>query len=162
MGGYDLLNEPAVPKDGPPEALSTLYGALIRAIRAVDRVHMLVVEGDSYAHDFATLQSLPDDNVLYEFHEYAIFNRQWKSPNGAAPEPLLQLRELTHKPLWLGEFGEESDDWQRQMVQLMKANEIGWAFWPWKRIDLGNGHPVIETIRMPDSWDTTVGRWSFG
>jgi hypothetical protein len=49
---------------------------------------------------------------------------------------------------------------------LMKANQIGWAVWPWKRIDLDNGHPVIESIAMPDSWEKLfrylVGAWFSG
>jgi len=90
---------------------------------------------------------------MYEFHEYSLFNSDWNTPNQEALEPFLRLRASSHMPLWLGEFGENSSEWQEQMVQLMKVNQIGWAVWPWKRIALDNGHPVIETIVMPDSWD---------
>lgn len=69
-------------------------------------------------------------------------------------------------PLWLGEFGEETQAWQAQMVQLMEANRIGWALWPWKRIDLENNHPAIESIALPDAWEDLfkylVGAWFAG
>jgi hypothetical protein len=43
------------------------------------------------------------------------------------------------------------------MVRLMQANGIGWAVWPWKRIDFGNGHPVIEAIGVPPAWKEIAG-----
>ena len=151
VGGYDLINEPALPKTVSKDALPTLYSAIIAAIRSVDPAHMIILEGDNYAHDFLTLVPPPDANVMYEFHEYAIGNRDWKTPNQQALNTFIQLRASSHMPLWLGEFGENTAIWQGQMVQLMKANNIGWAVWPWKRISDGN--PVIQTIVMPDSWN---------
>lgn len=156
VGGYDLLNEPMLPK--PATAmLGTLYRQIATAIRTVDRNHMLVLEGNDYAHDFTSLRDFPDRDVMYEFHEYAIFNRAWRTPNSRALAPFLALRAATGRPLWLGEFGENTLQWQTAMVQLMKASDIGWAVWPWKRIDLGNGHPVIETIEPPRSWRQISG-----
>ncbi len=163
VGGYDLLNEPELPAERPTADLAKFYDTIIAAIRAVDRSHMIVIEGNHYAHDFSALRALSDENLMYEFHEYAIFNSAWRTPTQDALKPFLELRSATHRPLWLGEFGEESFDWQRRMVGLMKSNDIGWAIWPWKRIDLGNGHPVAETIAAPAAWKEIsgylVGRW---
>jgi endoglucanase len=153
VGGYDLLNEPLLPSSAPGTALAHLYADIVAAIRPVDPSHMIILEGDKYARDFSSLLPPPDGNVLYQFHEYTLFNRDWRTPNAKALEPFLKLRADSHMPLWLGEFGEESADWQRQMVELMRANRIGWAVWPWKRIDLGNGHPVMETIITTRAWD---------
>jgi endoglucanase len=166
VGGYDLLNEPALPSAVSKDELLKLYSAITAAIRSVDPDHMIIVEGNDYAHDFSFFPPPADSNVMYEFHEYSLLNRAWRTPNQKALEPFLQLRATTHMPLWLGEFGEETLDWQAQMVQLMKANQIGWAVWPWKRIDLENGHPVIESITMPDAWEKLfkylVGAWFSG
>jgi hypothetical protein len=68
---------------------------------------MLVLEGNDYAHDFINLRDFPDRNVMFEFHEYAIFNRAWRAPNSRALAPFLALRAATGRPLWLGEFGEK-------------------------------------------------------
>ena len=157
VGGYDLLNEPDLPERVPQSDLPGLYAAITAAIRSVDGLHLLILEGDGYAHDFSSLHSPPDRNVMYEFHEYALFNRAWRAPSQRDLASFLQLRAATHLPLWLGEFGEGTLEWQRSMVELMQANDIGWAVWPWKRIDLENGHPVIETIHVPEAWHAVAG-----
>lgn len=163
VGGYDLLNEPALPSGVASNALATLYSEIIKAVRSVDPHHMIVIEGNNYAHDFSTLQALSDSNILYEFHEYAIGNRAWRSPSESALAPFLRLRQATGKPLWLGEFGENTAVWQGQVVDLLKAHGVGWAIWPWKRVDFGTSHPVIEAIEAPHSWRALagylVGRW---
>lgn len=162
IGGYDLLNEPAVPSGAPAGALAHLYGEIIAAVRAADADHMIVIEGNDYAHDFSTLRSLRDENILYEFHEYAIGNRPWGRPGEAQLTPFLRLRQATGRPLWLGEFGENTAAWQAQVVGLLERHGIGWAIWPWKRVAVGN-HPVIETVEAPPSWRELggylAGRW---
>jgi endoglucanase len=166
VGGYDLLNEPELPSGVLKDELLKLYDAITAAIRSVDPDHMIILEGGDYAHDFSFFPPPADANVMYEFHEYSLLNPAWRTPNQKAFEPLLQLQATAHIPLWLGEFGEETLEWQEQMVQLMKANQIGWAVWPWKRIGLENGHPVIESIAMPDAWEKLfrylVGAWFSG
>lgn len=163
VGGYDLLNEPALPSGVGGNALAKLYGEIIEAVRSVDPHHMIVIEGNDYAHDFSTLQALSDSNILYEFHEYAIGNRAWRSPGESALAPLLRLRQTTGKPLWLGEFGENTAVWQGQVVDLLESHGVGWAVWPWKRVDFGTSHPVIEAIEVPPAWRALagylVGRW---
>ena len=166
VGGYDLLNEPALPSGVLKDELLKLYDAITAAIRSVDPDHMIILEGNDYAHDFSSFPPPRDRNVMYEFHEYSLLNPAWRTPNQKALKPFLRLRATTHVPVWLGEFGEQAVEWQEQMVQLMKANQIGWAVWPWKRIDLENGHPAIESIAMPDSWEKLfrylVGAWFSG
>src|SRR5579862_2232261 len=166
IGGYDLLNEPALPSGVPKDDLVSLYRSIIAAIREVDPDHMIILEGNEYAHDFSFFPPPADSNVMYEFHEYSLLNSAWRMPNQKALEPFLKLRAATHVPLWLGEFGEETLNWQAQIVELMKANQIGWAVWPWKRVGLDNGHPVIESITMPDAWEKLfrylVGAWFSG
>jgi endoglucanase len=152
VGGYDLLNEPDLPAGVPETELATFYEAVITTIRTVDPAHMIVVEGDHYAHDFSALGAIPGDNLMYEFHAYAIFTPAWRTPTRTLLAPLLMLRRATQRPLWLGEFGEDMFDWQKRMVALMKANNIGWAVWPWKRVYRGNGAPVAETITTPMAW----------
>ncbi|HUH83724.1 MAG TPA: cellulase family glycosylhydrolase [Stellaceae bacterium] len=157
VGGYDLLNEPELPTGIAPAELARLYDDIIAAIRTVDHAHLIVLEGNHYAHDFAALGTPADANVMYEFHEYALFNRAWRAPTQQTLQPFLALRAATKKPLWLGEFGEETAPWQANMVRLMQANGIGWAVWPWKRIDFRNGHPVIATIAVPPAWKEIAG-----
>ena len=166
VGGYDLLNEPALPSGVPKQNLVAVYLSIIAAIRAVDPDHMIILEGNEYARDFSFFPPPPDSNLMYEFHEYSLLNPTWRVPSQKALEPFLKLRAATHVPLWLGEFGEQTFDWQAHMVRLMEDNRIGWAVWPWKRIDLGNDHPVIETMALPEAWEKLfrylVGAWLSG
>ena len=163
VGGYDLLNEPALPRGAPADELTHFYQATIAAVRSADPDHMIVIEGNDYAHDFSALQTLTDGNVLYEFHEYALGNRRWRRPGEGELEPFLQLRRATGRPLWLGEFGENTAAWQARVVGLLAPHDIGWAVWPWKRVALSAENPVIETIAAPSSWRELggylVGRW---
>lgn len=157
VGGYDLLNEPALPRGAPSDELAQLYQTMIAAVRSADPHHMIVIEGNNYAHDFSTLQSLRDGNILYEFHEYAVGNRAWRHPGQAELAPFLELRRSTGRPVWLGEFGENTAAWQAQVVGLLETHDIGWAIWPWKRVDLGSRNPVIETVEAPPSWRALAG-----
>jgi len=79
VGGYDLINEPNLPSDVPKEALPRLYSSMSAAIRQVDHDHVVTLEGNTFAHDFAALQSPQDANEMYEFHEYSLFNPTWQS-----------------------------------------------------------------------------------
>ena len=41
--------------------------------------------------------------------------------------------ETHNVPLWMGESGENSNI-RVSIIILFEENEIGWAWWPWKRI----------------------------
>ncbi len=153
VGGYDLLNEPKLPNGVPKTSLLRFYDKIIATIRSVDPNHMVILEGDDFARDFSAFTSPVDHNVMFEFHEYSLFNENWNNPNQEALEPFLKVRSSFKVPLWLGEFGEGTLEWQVQMLQLMKTNQIGWAIWPWKRVYLGEGRPVIQTIQTTDAWN---------
>lgn len=89
--GYDLLNEPIVPKIGSVEQSfaqwENLAGRIVDAIREVDTNHIIIVERLNAIKDTVsnTMDSNPnfngdmnyflidDDNVVYEFHDYNPF-----------------------------------------------------------------------------------------
>jgi endoglucanase len=37
-------------------------------------------------------------------------------------------------PIWLGESGENTDQWIQQFVSVLEKNDIGWCFWPYKKM----------------------------
>ena len=55
--------------------------------------------------------------------------------------------------LWLGEFGENDREWLQKVARLCEENDIGWALWAWKRVELDRDKPAIQTIDAPASWD---------
>ena len=48
---------------------------------------------------------------------------------------MLDFRKQYNVPVWLGETGENSNVWFTEIIELLDKNNIGWAFWPMKKID---------------------------
>lgn len=129
IGGYDLINEPKWELGDDNAPLRQLYSDITNAIREVDTNHIIFIEGNWFATEFTGLTPPWDDNMVYSFHKYWNVNTQDEISKH------LTLREQSGKPLWLGETGENSNAWFTECVELMNANNIGWAWWPHKKID---------------------------
>ena len=151
IGGYDLLNEPKwdLGEDNIP--LRELYIEITKAIREVDTNHIIYIEGNWFATNFKGLTPAWDDNMVYSFHKY------WNPNNKEAIQSYLALREETQKPLWLGETGENSNTWFLDCVNLMKEYNIGWAWWPHKKIDNIAGPLSAELIPQ---YQTLLDFWN--
>jgi hypothetical protein len=128
IGGYDLINEPKWDLGPNNQPLRDLYIRLKDTIRAVDSNHILFIEGNWYATDFSGLTPAWDDNMAYSFHKY------WNTNNQPSIQYLIDLRNNTNRPLWLGETGENSNAWFVDCIELMKNNGIGWAWWTLKKV----------------------------
>jgi len=153
VGGYDLMNEPKLPREVPRGALAHVHADMIAAIRSVDTQHLVILEGEDFARDFSAFPLPTDPNVMYTFHMYAVVDWSWHSPKQSLLEPYLETRSCHGVPIWLGEFGEDRARWIEQMARLMEANQVGWALWPWKRVSLGNDRPVLHEIQTTAGWD---------
>ena len=129
IGGYDLINEPAWDLGADNVPLRDLYIRITNAIREVDNNHIIFIEGNWYATTFDGLTPPWDDNMVYSFHKY------WNQTDQGTINYLVGIRSTHNRPLWLGETGENSNDWFRECVELMDQNNIGWAWWPHKKID---------------------------
>ena len=152
VAGYDLLNEPALPA-GSGDALVDLYKRIILAIRSVDPDHMVILEGDNFAADVSVFAEPLDDNLMYEFHAYALTGfSEWATPDSEDLRPYLTLREEHDRPIWLGEFGEGTKEWIETMVDLAEAHDIGWALFPWKRKQTWFFNPVLQRIDDMPKW----------
>lgn len=127
IGGYDLLNE--VNWTLGTYELRNLYVQITNAIRAVDTNHIIYIEGNGYANDFTGLTPPWDDNMVYSFHKY------WSYNNEDSLDWVLGMRDQYNVPLWCGETGENSNTWYRDAFKLYEDNNIGWASWPYKRIE---------------------------
>ncbi len=127
--GYDLLNEPVLPQGYSSSLLRSLYERLGSEIRKRDPHHILFVEGNWYATDFSQLTPPFDANLVYSFHKY------WNETTAATIQPYLSIGEAHNVPLWLGEFGENSNAWGYDVIRLVEQNSIGWCWWTYKKID---------------------------
>ena len=133
IAGYDLLNETNYTfPEGNNSQLRALYGRLTNAIREVDSNHMIVIEGNWFANDFSGLTPAWDTNMAYSFHKY------WTVNDVASIQWVLDLRNNTNRPIWLGETGENSNTWFTDCIELVEKNNIGWSFWPVKKTGINN------------------------
>ena len=144
IGGYDLINEINWPLEG--SVIRDLYVRITTAIREHDVSHIIFIEGNWFANDFTGLTPPWDSNLVYSPHKY------WSYNDTASIQWVLDLREQHNVPLWVGESGENSNVWYTEAINLFEDNNIGWAWWPWKRIETVvspfsvNSNPKYEAI----------------
>jgi endoglucanase len=148
--GYDLMNEP-IPHYAEVTHLNDRLEPLLKhitsAIRDVDKNHVIVLEAAQWDTNFKVFGQPFDKNLLYEFHRY------WMPPTQEKIADVVEFRDKYNLPIWLGESGENDDKWVEDFRTLLEKNEIGWAFWPYKKMDNTKG-PV--QFKRPQHWDEIV------
>lgn len=144
--GYDLLNEP-LPEEWQHryrDELVALYRDLTAAIRAVDDRHLLMYEGSHWATNADPVSERFDGNQAVQFHRY------WCAPDEGSIEEFLALREAIGTPLYMGEGGENTPGWVYAATRLYERHDIGWNFWPWKKLGTRTS-PLSADV--PEGWD---------
>jgi len=148
--GYDLLNEPIphYPKLAAlNSALEPLYKKVVRQIREVDAHHIVFLGGAQWDSNFSVFGPPFDANVVYTFHKY------WTEPTESVLRQYIDFRDRYDVPIWLGESGENSDEWIAKFVKVLEKNDIGWAFWPYKKMQEPS---AIVSIVPPAGWEKIV------
>ena len=145
VGAFDLLNEP-LPNHWQWEfadALAETYRRLTRAIREVDPHHLLMYEGSHWANNWSLFTAVWDDNSALQFHKY------WSPPTRESIAGYLDKRDELGLPIFMGESGENTPEWIRAAFRLYEAEDIGWNFWPWKKIDTTTSP---RSVTPPPGW----------
>lgn len=150
VAAYDLLNEPLPINTGSAEKykhlLEPLYKRITAEIRKVDQKHMITLEGFNWSNDWSLFTKPFDNNVFYQFHYYC-----WARPDNLNDiNQFLKKRDELNTPIWVGETGEKGNAIYWATTQLLEANNIGFSFWPWKKMDTQN---TPYSIIKPDNWD---------
>ncbi len=148
--GYDLLNEPIphFPKLAALNpSLEPVYKKLSGEIRKVDAHHILFLGGAQWDGNFSVFGKPFDANVAYTFHKY------WTAPDESVLRQYIDFCERYDVPIWMGESGENTDEWIAQFVKALEKNNIGWAFWPYKK--MGKPSAVVSII-PPADWGKIV------
>ncbi len=150
VGGYDLLNEPIIPPyagngdfDYLIPELASFYDKLIGAIRRVDQKHMLSIEGAHWATDVQIFDHKYDENMVLHFHRYA------EIPDIACLKKFMEKAEELNVPLWMGETGENVNEWYSALYPLALSLGIGYNLWPWKKMECTNSP---YSIRKPKDY----------
>ena len=146
--GYDLLNEPIAPGAAHLNArLEPVYRKITEAIRQVDKNHAIILGGAQWDSNFDVFGPPFDRNTIYTFHKY------WTAATKDAIQPYLDFRERYQAPVWMGESGENQDAWIGEFRAMLEKNDVGWAFWPYKKMD-ATSSPV--SFARPVHWDEIV------
>ncbi|WP_245744888.1 cellulase family glycosylhydrolase [Flavobacterium frigoris] len=162
IGGYDIINEPnwnfsGTNQNGCDEKLNTPLRALqlriTKAIRAIDMNHLVIIEGNCWGNNYNGIFPLWDDNMALSFHKY------WNKNDVGSIQKMLDYREKYNVPIWMGEGGENSNVWFQEAINLLESNNIGWAFWPMKKVENTAG---ITSVNKPASYDTLLEYWEKG
>src|SRR5947209_1031651 len=148
--GYDLLNEP-IPHFFDTSyfnpKLEPLYRKIVVGIREVDKNHIVFLGGAQWDTNFKVFGPPFDDKAVYTFHKY------WMPVNQQAVEEYVAFRDRYNVPVWLGESGENTDEWITSFRELLERNNIGWCFWPYKKMDAAS---CVASINTPPEWDSII------
>ncbi|MFZ2283346.1 MAG: cellulase family glycosylhydrolase, partial [Lutibacter sp.] len=136
--GYDIANEPIAHyfNDELPylnHQLFLLYKRIITEIRAVDKEHTIFLNGSNWSGNFDVFEEIIDNNVVYEFHKY------WFEINQESIQKYLNFRDKHQVPIYIGETGENTDEWVNDFRILLDKYEVSWAFWPYKKMNNKSG-----------------------
>lgn len=165
IAGYDLMNEPSLPKDGERQ-YGDLLQKTISAIRKEDPYHLLIieaavgVEGKEDSWTRPTWVQVLDQNVMYSFHFYdpltfthngagiPVEERSYPDSEYAKEDLKQAFQEfksepfLKEYPLFLGEFGcndwtegSGAAQWISDVYKLCKENGIHTAFFTYRSFD---------------------------
>ena len=161
--GYDLLNEPPGYHD---DRLRPTYVQIRNAIRAVDTHHLIVVEPNVFS-DLGTpghwfLGEPIDPNMAIAPHFYGgeapvfIDADLPTAANHYNGRKYLswQYASEHHLPLFIGETGENRDDWIARMVRLWRAGKdgvtAGVLYWTYKKP--GGARGDLVTVPWTPGW----------
>jgi endoglucanase len=160
IGGYDIINEPnwgfedekdvRGTSEKKNEPLKKLMMDITDAIRAVDKKHIIIIEGNGFGNNYSGILPAWDPNMVLSFHKYGNFNTNKEIKR------FLDLRDTYNVPIWLGESGENSNTWFTEAIQLAESNNIGWAWWQEKKMGINN---PLE-IKQPEGYDRLLNYWS--
>lgn len=162
IGAYDIINEPnwnftGTNQNGCDEEsnapLRKLQVDITKAIREVDKNHLIFIEGNCWGNNYNGIFPLWDDNMALSFHKY------WNENNTASIQKFLDYRKEYNVPIWLGESGENSNVWFTQCISLMETNNIGWAYWPMKKIENIAG---VTSVTMNPDFQKLLDYWKNG
>jgi aryl-phospho-beta-D-glucosidase BglC (GH1 family) len=151
--GYDLLNEPIATYFGEEKqklnaALEPLYKRAVAAIREVDKNHIVLLGGAQWNSNFKVFKdSKFDDKLMYTCHRY------WCDTLQANIQDFVSFRDSVNLPIFMGETGENTDQWIGAWTRLMERNNIGWTYWPFKKMNSPRG---VMTIAQPENWDKVI------
>jgi hypothetical protein len=161
IAAYDILNEPNFGFDDPVNdkngikeqhniPLKKLMQDITAAIREVDKKHIIIIEGNGWGNNYNGILPPWDNNMVLSFHKY------WNANDLHSIQHILDFRKKYNVPVWVGETGENSNVWFTEAIRLFEQNNIGWSWWPLKK--MGNNNPL--EIPSNDGYQQILNYWN--
>lgn len=149
--GYELINEPIAHYFSNVEELNgkleALHKRAVKAIRTVDTNHIILIGAPQWNSNFKPFRDAKyDDKLMYTCHRYGGEATQ------EAIGDYIAFRDSVNLPMYMGEIGHNTMEWQAAFCQVMKDNNIGWTFWPYKKLD----DSCMSGIVRPGNWNLVV------
>lgn len=151
--GYELMNEPIATywegeeRDSLNAALMPLYRRTVEAIRTVDPTHIILLGGSQWNSNFEPLTEWDfDNNIMFTCHRYG------GDATADAIRSFIDYRDRTGLPMYMGEIGHNTMEWQDSFAKVMTDNNIGYTFWPYKKIKDSS----MTGIETPADWQMIV------
>jgi len=149
--GYDLLNEPIATYFNAADfnpSLEPVYKLITKAVRSVDKNHILILGGAQWDSNFKPFGPPFDKKLVYQFHKY------WTKTTGKEViQDYIDFRDKYNVPIYCGETGENKDEWCEAFRKTLEENNIGWQYWPYKKMDNIAG---IITFDKPAGYDSLI------
>ncbi len=148
--GYDLLNEPIATYfveeyEILNPQLEPLYKKAVAAIREVDRNHIILLGGAQWNSNFNVFTDTEFDNkIMFTCHRY------WCDTLQTNIQDFVGFRDSVNLPIYMGETGENTFEWIGAWTRLMNRNNIGWTYWPYKKM---GSDRCMRTIPTPENWE---------
>jgi len=148
--GYDLLNEPIAhyfDKTALNPFLEPLYKRLTKAVRSVDKNHIIILGGAQWDSDLNLFGPPFDSKLVYQFHKY------WTDPTQDVIQDYINFSNKNNVPIYCGETGENKDEWVLAFRKVLDKNNIGWHYWPYKKMENTSG---IMSFRPSANYDKVI------
>ena len=148
--GYDLLNEPITPYHDVATLnprLEPFYRRATEMIRAVDPGRIIFLAGGQWSTTFSMMGPPFAPNLAYTYHSF------WGSTKRDTIQSHLNFAARHDVPLFLGETGEYTDEWNERFRLLHETHGIGWCFWGYKNLDTPS---TVVSVARPEGWDEIV------
>lgn len=148
---YELMNEPIAhffdDRDSLNDRLASVMKRAVDSIRTVDNNHIILIGAAQWNSNFQPLSGTDfGPGIAYTCHRYG------GPATAEAIHHYISFRDSVQAPMYMGEIGHNTDAWQSDFAEVMEANNIGYTFWPYKKIE----GSCMNAFDRPQGWDSIV------
>ena len=145
------MNEPIAPffenKDFLNEKFIPICKEAVSRIREVDTNHVIILGAPQWNTNFKPVTDWSfDNNMMLTCHRYG------GEANTDGIKEYIEFRDKTGLPMYMGEIGHNTMEWQSAYSSIMQENNIGYTYWPYKKRDI----ECMVAFDVPEDWDKII------